>query len=312
MAEAIIALKNIYSKNRNILLVITKILVSTGLIIYIINSVNIGNIILALSGADKVFIISAFGLSAFNILLQYLKWKLVCNSLLAEGNNRKIMYSLFYGLSAGSFTPGRIGEYFGRAIPFTDKPLGQITSGVIIDKLFSLCTVLFFGSITFLLYLDFSVTYTATFVMIITLVTYSLYKVIRSRISASQIGWVQKFNMGFNSLKGIDNKFIYKITILSVLFYCCFIIQYALLVCAFSLHYEITNFIWAGNLVMFVKTFIPPVSFGELGIREGVSVYFIKRFGESAAAGFNASLFLFIINILFPALIGLVFLLKRK
>ena len=183
---------------------------------------------------------------------------------------------------------------------------------MVIDKLSSLSVVLFFGSITFLLYLGFSVMYTVACLMISVLVIYFIYKVIRLRISVSQVKWVQKITSSLKSLKDIDNKFIYKITILSILFYSCFIIQYALLVSAFSHHYAIMNYVWAGNLVMFVKTVMPPVSFGGLGIREGLSVYFIKSFGESAAVGFNASLFLFLINIVFPAFIGLLFLLKRK
>jgi len=63
---------------------------------------------------------------------------------------------------------------------------------------------------------------------------------------------------------------------------------------------------------MFAKTMIPPVSLGELGIREGASVYFLTQFGETASVAFNASIFLFIINLLIPALVGLVLLLKRN
>ena len=81
---------------------------------------------------------------------------------------------------------------------------------------------------------------------------------------------------------------------------------------AFTNHFSIINYIWAGILVMFAKTIIPAISFGDLGIREGASVYFIKQVGEAAAAGFNASIFLFLINILFPALTGLILLIKRK
>jgi len=43
---------------------------------------------------------------------------------------------------------------------------------------------------------------------------------------------------------------------------------------------------------------------GELGIREGASVYFITQMSGTAVVGFNASIFLFIINLLIPALIG--------
>ena len=96
------------------------------------------------------------------------------------------------------------------------------------------------------------------------------------------------------------------------MFYVCFIAQFALLVSAFSLHANFINYLWAGGLVMFVKSVIPPISLGELGIREGVSVYFVKQLGENAAVGFNASISLFLINILLPALIGLILLLKRK
>ena len=63
---------------------------------------------------------------------------------------------------------------------------------------------------------------------------------------------------------------------------------------------------------MFAKTIIPPISLGELGIREGASVYFLTQFGETASVAFNASIFLFIINLLIPALVGLVLLLKRN
>jgi len=63
---------------------------------------------------------------------------------------------------------------------------------------------------------------------------------------------------------------------------------------------------------MFVKTIIPPISLGELGIREGASVFFISKMGEVSSVGFNASIFLFIINLLIPALIGVGMFLRKN
>ncbi len=100
--------------------------------------------------------------------------------------------------------------------------------------------------------------------------------------------------------------------LLSGLFYICYIIQYALLVSAFSGNLYLLKYMWAGSLLFFIKTFIPPLTYGDLGIREGVSVYFITKLGESAASGLNASLFLFIINLLIPSLAGAVLLLNSK
>jgi uncharacterized membrane protein YbhN (UPF0104 family) len=63
---------------------------------------------------------------------------------------------------------------------------------------------------------------------------------------------------------------------------------------------------------MFTKTFFPAISLSELGIREGVSVFFLGQMGVDAASAFNAALFLFFINILIPSLIGSVLLFKKK
>jgi len=110
----------------------------------------------------------------------------------------------------------------------------------------------------------------------------------------------------------LDQKYATKMFVVSFLFYLCFLVQYALLVAAFSNHNQFWDYLWAGNLMMFAKTIIPPVSLGELGIREGASVFFITKLGESASTGFNASIFLFLINVLIPSVIGLTLLLKKN
>jgi len=56
---------------------------------------------------------------------------------------------------------------------------------------------------------------------------------------------------------------------------------------------------------MFAKTILSPLSFSELGVREGASIFFLTQMGESSSTALNASLSLFIINIIVPSLIGL-------
>lgn len=124
--------------------------------------------------------------------------------------------------------------------------------------------------------------------------------------------WSRELLFGFTNLRNSSSEFKLKLMFVSFLFYTCFIVQFALLTAAFSHQYDFLNFIWSGNMVMFTKTIIPPVSFGELGIREGASVYFLKQIGVNAESAFNASIFLFLVNVLLPSLIGLIFLLKRK
>ncbi len=318
MPAAVIALRNIYTKNKSTFLLALKILIGTGILIFILNKVDLVKIFSAFKGSNKILILIASILSLLNIFLQYLKWKLVCNSLLEEHNQKKIFLSLFYGFSAGSFTPARIGEYFGRAISFTGKPLLQVTAATIIDKFFTLIVVLAIGTVSFLFYLNYlsgSIGLLILSAILFYLVSrtgsntlnknYFLTKLLKFKRIASLYG-------SLSFIKNVNYKFKVRLILLSILFYTCFIIQFALLVSAFTNHFNFFGYIWAGNLVMFTKTIIPAVSFGELGIREGASVYFVKKIGETAAAGFNASLFLFLINILLPALTGLILLIRKK
>jgi len=63
---------------------------------------------------------------------------------------------------------------------------------------------------------------------------------------------------------------------------------------------------------MFLAKTILPISFSDLGIREGAAVYFFGKIDVSAAAALNASLLLFLFNIAVPAIAGLPILLKTK
>ena len=316
MAEAIFAVKNVYLKNRSLFLLIGKLIIAAGLLTFVIYSVNIKRTVSVFTNADKIFLSSAFILSFVNIYLQYLKWKMVCGRFLGEIDRGRIIHSLFYGFTAGAFTPARIGEYAGRALPFTEIPLLKVTSAVFVDKLFSLLIIFFIGSVSFLFFMKLPLQYSTLIIILFVLLIYLLTKgaVITPLLKKTMYRkeWSRNLFSGLVILKNSSGKFRLKLTLISLFFYTCFILQFALLVCAFSHHYDYLNYMWSGNLVMYAKSIIPSISFGELGIREGASIYFLKQVGVSAAAGFNASIFLFLINILMPALAGLIFLLKRK
>jgi hypothetical protein len=55
-----------------------------------------------------------------------------------------------------------------------------------------------------------------------------------------------------------------------------------------------------------------PVSISGLGVREGLAVYFFKMYGIPAAHAVATSLFLFTINTVLPALIGVYFIYQKR
>ncbi len=322
--------KNIFQQNsflsryKSAIILFAKIAIAAGLLTYIIYSVNLQEILTAIKQANVYLIAAAFLLSFINLYLQFYKWKITAKVVLQENQDSKIWLSMFYGFSAGVFTPARIGEYFGRALVFKNHSLLRVTLATLLDKLFPLVIVVFLGSIYSILFIHYyyHVAYYLTIGLFITLfiLFYFFFLLIFNdkfwdNILFTKLRNSIKLNWLFEKIKvfrKLDKKYATKMFVVSLGFYLCFLLQYALLVSAFSNHNNFMDYFWAGNLMMFAKTIIPPVSLGELGIREGASVFFIKQFGETASTGFNASIFLFFINVLIPALIGMILLLKKN
>jgi uncharacterized membrane protein YbhN (UPF0104 family) len=286
--------------------------------------VEYDQIFMAVQNVNLVLILLVILLGILNVYLQYLKWALTCSEVLSVEDKGKVIRSLFYGFSAGIITPLRVGEYFGRGIEFKDKSLLQVTVATLVDKFFPLLMVASLGSVSslFFIYSFYNVSiyivlslfiliFTLFYVVILLMINPSFWNsILFSRIRNSR-----KLKPLLEKLKTfelLDRRYFYKMLLISFLFYTCYLVQYALLVMAFSHNPEFINHLWAGNLIMFTKTIIPPVSFGELGIREGASVFFITKMGETASVGFNASIFLFMINLVIPAVIGVGMFLRKN
>ncbi|MFN3693886.1 MAG: lysylphosphatidylglycerol synthase domain-containing protein [Ignavibacterium sp.] len=312
------------SNYKSAIIILTKIIIAAGLLYYIINSVNFSEIAFAIVDANIFLIIPVLLLSFLNLYLQYYKWKLTASLILNNSENKKVIYSLFQGFSAAVFTPARVGEYFGRALVFKDHSLLNVTVATLLDKFFPLLMVAFFGSISSVLFIHyyyevslyitiglFVVLFTLFYFIILLIFNQNFWdNILFNKLKDSKR--FSKYFQKFSTLKNLDRKYSTRMFLLSFLFYSCYIVQYAILVSAFSHNTAIIDYIWAGNLTMFSKTLIPPVSFSELGIREGASVFFVQQFGESASVGFNASIFLFLINVLLPALIGLILIFRKN
>lgn len=320
----LVELKKNVLANKSFLITSAKIIIAIGLISYLFFAINFSEIINTIVTANLYFILLSFVLSIVNIYLQYYKWKLTAKALLQENKPSKIFYSLFYGFSAGLFTPARIGEYFGRAIVFKDKSFLQVTLATVVDKIFPFLVITFIGSISSVLFLhshyQINIYLTLSLLLLILALFYTIYWLVfnNNYLNKFLFDKLQKsakpgrIYEKIIVLKNLDKEYSVKMIVVSLFFYLCIIIQYALLIMSFSHHNSFENYLIAGNLIMFSKTIIPPISFGELGIREGASVFFISLFGESASTGFNASIFLFLINILVPSLVGLILLLRKN
>ncbi len=309
---------------KKLIFFLIKFFIAAGLLYYIISEVKLNEILFALEQANIKLILSVVALSLLNIYLQFIKWRMTCNLFLREYSSVKIFTSLLHGLAAGVSTPARFGEYFGRALVFKDKPVYKVALATLLDKFFALLMVILFGSVCSILFLHFEYEITpfitiSLFIALFSLFYFCIYLLLSENfwdnLIFDRLRKSTKLNYLIEKLKefkNLDKVYTIKMMSVSFLFYFCYLVQYTLLVSAFSHNMNFVEYVWAGILIMFAKTVIPPVSLGELGIREGASVYFIARIGESASVGFNASIFLFLINVLLPSVVGFFLLIKNS
>lgn len=121
-----------------------------------------------------------------------------------------------------------------------------------------------------------------------------------------------EYTDGLRTFKLLSGKTSLEVSLNTFFTYLTYIAQYGFLVAAFSNGWDIITYFWLGMLIFFAKAVIPPVTFGELGIRESASVFFAVKLGLSSAVGFNAAIFLFFINVLLPSMPGAILLLRSK
>jgi hypothetical protein len=121
-----------------------------------------------------------------------------------------------------------------------------------------------------------------------------------------QFKFLQGIAHRFKFLRQLDNKTLLRTMIVNIIFYFCFVFEYAFLIVAFHLQTNVLTAVWIGSLMFFTKSLFPAISLGEIGIREMISVYFVSQFGIPEAVGFNSAFMLFIINIALPAVVGMI------
>jgi len=299
------------------LLIIVKIVTSISIIYFLINFIEFDKIRAAIGKADFLLILFAILLLPLNLFWQFKKWELVCNSMLKVDGKRKILFSLFYGISGGIITPLQAGEYVTRAIPFKHSSFLKIAIATAVDKLYPLLIVSFSGSIMAIPFLHYYFGISKTIAALGLIVILSLFLLLFLIIFKNGIlknKFVRKienvkilkiFINELKEVKKLSKTFSIKMLVFSLLLILTFSFQYVLLTSAFTHNFELLNYLWFVLMVLFVKTILPPITFGEIGIREAASVYLGSYFGISQVAAFNAALILFLINLVLPSLFGL-------
>ena len=266
-------------------------------------------------------------------MLEALKWK----NLISKIEHVTLMQSLIAvltGVTISSFTPNRIGEYFGRA--FILKKASHV-EGILITVLGSMSQLLITiltGSLALLIFLPlfipdagFSRGYLYYAFIAVVLLLDALLLGLFFNISFLST-WKEKIlKNGFSRIRKFFRVFIMYsnselrgVMALSFARYVVFSTQYILLLYALGVNIPFYYAYLFISLIYFIMAIIPTIALTELGIRGSVAIYFFGFYFSPLMTGsadlnlgiLMASILLWVINLGFPAVAGSIFLFRLQ
>ncbi len=305
------------------LFIFVKITFSVIIILFLIHQIDYKLLFKNVISADFQFLIISMLLWMFNLYFSYLRWEILSQKTLEITNKSLIIKSFFVGISSGLVTPLRSGEYLGRALPYGKERLVSSIAVTFYDKFLTLfLTTVFGGIVALFVYKNQLVISVQTIILIILLIILFIIllgiflfspkinrKSLIKRIISAKI--FDKINSKIGMIRVISNEIKLQILLLAILNKILLLLQFSILIYAFGGNGNIFNFFMAGLLVLFAKSYFPPITIADLGVRESASIYFFGMFGISSQIAFNASISLFFFNLLLPSFIGVYFILKK-
>jgi len=288
---------------------------------------------ISLDAGHKHLVWLVFALLPINLGLEAFKWKMLIDKLERVSMNRAFT-AVLSGISVSLLMPNRVGDYLGRVFILQKESHIKGILVTLIGSLSQFLTTFIAGSIAFafsfrlFLALDFDTYPSLSFgllVLIFALPAFALllyFNVGLLKYLATGIFPKAKTKL----LRYIEVFSLYSRTellmvlLLSMTRFVVFSLQYYLLL--FITGFEI-GYLEAMMLISLMYLFmaiIPTIALTELGVRGSVAIYIFGLYFANAAgwtetaatAVFTASSVLWIINLVFPALLGIVFVYRLR
>ncbi len=315
---------SIKSNNKQII-VLFKWLVVIGLALVIYyriykadNWSDIKYIFLDQLNADKwPYLLLAFGLMPINWLLETQKWHILVKSF------EKISFftaikAILIGIVMALITPARIGEYAGRLSLLREKSqsLGATLLGSIAQNLVTLLIGLFAVVIFADRFISInSGTKNIYYILIIgaILALSWLYFHMNTVLNfLNRFKFLNKYLISFANLKKYDFVILSKVLGLSLVRYLVYAIQYFLLLHFFGIEGELIV-LFAGIAILFlIQSGIPLPPVLSILARGELAIIIWSNISNNTIAAVSVSFSLWIINLIIPALIGLIVMLRSR
>lgn len=309
-----------YSKNTFFI----SLLVFVFAIAYILTSIEIQKNLISLIAKDFSTIIIPHVILIF--LLQFVNWALEALKfyfLLPYSENlsfKEVLKSVYVGNLTAIVTPKRLGNFIGRNWILKDKAQ-KVTISTISGNFFQLFITIIMAFCSFLYLYFFKTQFLVElkYYFLLLLFSYSFllfligYTIFNNNWHpiVTKLKLVKYFNISTDYLTSINSIKRIRVLFFAMSRYWIFIFQYYILCKGFSIPIDFIEVIILVGLLFGTVTFLPSFAPGNLGTREALSIFILG--GSTLGIKFAfVSFLVWLVNVVFSALIGAVLLFTSK
>ncbi len=248
----------------------------------------------------------AFVLLAFNWSLEAWKWKILA-SRIEPISFFEALSGVFTGVCFGMVTPHGIGDYAGRVFQLNTSVRLQAIGAVFVSRIAQLLITVLVGS-GVLLYMLFYfkilpyVLLNYTLMVFVSLTNIAFLFLFFQYKRICKIFKNRYTKIFLKSILRTDHRQMWVVLGLSSLRYGVFATQYIFLLYYVGIPCTVPVLAAGVAFVFIVKSIIP--TFFDIGIREAAAIYFFSAYAANADSVVFASVLLWLINIVLPAVIG--------
>lgn len=278
------------------------------------NTINISELI---QHFNNSYFILAFLLMFINWGLESIKWKILVDPLESISFGRSIK-SILCGITISIFSPNRIGEFAGRIFYLEKANKIQATLASVLGSIFQLSMTILGGVLGFLIlenkYHDFF--QTKAFISNRNIIFLTI--ILTVFIALCIFVYLKRNTLFFNYkkylhvFKSYTSSTMLVIAGLSFTRYVMFSIQYYLVLKLFGITAGTTILFSLITLTFLMTSAIPTFALTEIAVRGAAATYFFSTISTNSTGIIAASLLLWIINLVIPALLGSIFIWKLK
>ncbi len=304
---------------------VLKLIVSMGLLLYLITGVQFASVLLQWEQANIYFLFFGGIVYLISIFVVAFRWKVTLSAMDIEVPLRNVFSIYFMGFFFNNFLPSSAGGDIMRIYYITGKTQNKTGafSSVFVERLLGFFTLVFFGllSLFFLNFFEYQkiilMLISGINLLFILLIVFIFYENILVRIK-SGIKKIEYFNIGekFDLFLQSTRMFEHPLRFSMYVFILSFIYQFLMTLFCYLISLGLGLNISFGQYLVFVPVMaiasLIPITINGLGVREGVWIFLFHSISKSKETALSLSLLTYFIGLMISLIGGIIFIFYER